>query len=257
MLVPTMGALHAGHVSLMLKARKLAGQRGKVAVSIFVNPAQFGPNEDFARYPRSFATDCRLCREAGVDVVFNPPAEEMYPQGYSTYVNEERVSQGLCGATRPGHFRGVCTVVLKLFNIIGPDMAVFGEKDYQQVAVLRRMTEDLNLGVKIVAAPIVREPDGLALSSRNAYLSAEERAQAPVIRHALLLARDAGFRSPGDLAKLVRREIATTRLGKVDYVEVLDAGTLEKPGKSTRELVIACAVYFGKTRIIDNIQRKV
>ena len=256
MLVPTMGALHAGHVSLMLKARKLAGQRGKVAVSIFVNPAQFGPNEDFARYPRSFATDCRLCREAGVDVVFNPPAEEMYPQGYSTYVNEERVSQGLCGATRPGHFRGVCTVVLKLFNIIGPDMAVFGEKDYQQVAVLRRMTEDLNLGVKIVAAPIVREPDGLALSSRNAYLSAEERAQAPVIRHALLLAKGAPYVRPADLARRVKREISTARLAKIDYVEVLDADTLDTPGEGTRQLVIACAVYFGKTRLIDNMRRK-
>jgi len=252
-LVPTMGALHAGHVSLMHNARKLAGPTGTVVASIFVNPAQFGPNEDFSRYPRTFARDCGLCREAGVDVVFHPEAEEMYGAGYSTYVNEERVSRGLCGASRPGHFRGVCTVVLKLFNIVGPDVAVFGEKDYQQVAVIRRMAADLNVPVRIVTAPTVREADGLALSSRNAFLNAEERAQAPAIRRALLLARDARYERPADLARLVRREIATARLAKIDYVEVLDAMTLETPGPETRALVIACAVFFGKTRLIDNI----
>jgi pantoate--beta-alanine ligase len=250
-----MGALHAGHVSLMRKARKLAGPKGTVVASIFVNPAQFGPNEDFSRYPRRFAQDCRLCREAGVDLVFHPEADEMYASGYSTYVEEERVSRGLCGKTRPGHFRGVCTVVLKLFNIVSPDAAVFGEKDYQQVAVLRRMIRDLNVPVRIVPAPIVREADGLALSSRNAFLSAEERAQAPAIRRALLLARDAAYARPNDLARLARREIAKARLSKVDYVEVLDAATLAPPGDETRELVIACAVYFGRTRLIDNVRR--
>ena len=255
-LVPTMGALHAGHVSLMRKARKLAGKSGTVVVSIFVNPTQFGPKEDFSRYPRAFARDCRLCADAGVDVVFHPEPNEMYQTGYSTFVNEERVSLGLCGKSRPGHFRGVCTVVLKLFNIVGPDMAVFGEKDYQQVAVIRRMARDLNLPTKIVTAPTVREIDGLALSSRNAFLSAEERAQAPVIRHALLLAKGAPYVRPADLARRVKREISTARLAKIDYVEVLDADTLDTPGEGTRQLVIACAVYFGKTRLIDNMRRK-
>jgi pantoate--beta-alanine ligase len=256
-LVPTMGALHAGHVSLMGRARKLAGRRGSVAVSIFVNPAQFGPKEDFSRYPRTFARDRKICAEAGVDVIFHPGVEEIYPDGYSTYVDEEKVSLPLCGKSRPGHFRGVCTVVLKLFNIMGPDVAIFGEKDFQQLAVIRRMVRDLNVGVKIVGAPTVRERDGLALSSRNAYLSAEERAQAPVIRHALLMARDADYKRPAELTRLVRREIGRARLGRIDYVETLDAETLEEPTARTRELVIACAVFFGRTRLIDNIRRKV
>ncbi len=255
-LVPTMGALHAGHLSLVHRARKLAGPTGCVAVSIFVNPTQFGPKEDFARYPRTFAQDCRMCREAGVDAVFAPAVQDMYPEGYSTYVNEERVSLGLCGGSRPGHFRGVCTVVLKLFNIIRPDVAVFGEKDYQQSAVIRRMVLDLNVPVRIVVAPTVREPDGLAMSSRNRYLTPEERAQAPVIRQALLRARKAPYQKPADLAAQVRRDIARARLAKIDYVEVLDAATLEKPGPGARELVVACAVFFGKTRLIDNVRRK-
>ena len=205
-LVPTMGALHEGHISLMRRARKLATRRGMVVVSIFVNPKQFGPGEDFSRYPRMFSRDCRLCEKAGVDAVFHPDVEEMYPDGFSTYIDEERVSLGLCGKSRPGHFRGVCTVVMKLFNIIGPDAAVFGEKDYQQVAVIRRMAMDLDVPVRIVTAPTVREPDGLALSSRNAYLTPEERLQAPVIRRALLNAAGAPFTRPGELARLVRRE---------------------------------------------------
>jgi len=255
-LVPTMGALHAGHLSLIRKARKLAGPRGAVVVSIFVNPTQFGPNEDFSRYPRTFARDRRLCREAGVDLIFHPSPEEMYGADYSTFVNEERLSLPLCGKSRPGHFRGVCTVVLKLFNILRPGIAVFGEKDYQQVAVIRRMVRDLNVPVQIVASPTVREADGLALSSRNAYLTAEARAQAPVIRHALLLARDACSSKPAALEKLVRKEIETTRLAKIDYLEVFDADTLAAPDSHARELVIACAVYFGNTRLIDNIRRK-
>ncbi len=255
-LVPTMGALHRGHLSLVRKARKLAGADGRVVVSIFVNPAQFGPAEDLSRYPRTFASDCQLCEEAGVDVVFHPEPREMYPEGFSTYVDEGRVSLGLCGKSRPGHFRGVCTVVLKLFNIVGPDAAVFGEKDYQQAAVIRRMAEDLNVRVRIVTAPTVREGDGLALSSRNAYLSPEERAQAPVIRRALLMARDADFTGPADLTRMARREITKAPLARIDYIEVLDARTFDKPGPGTRELLIACAVWFGGTRLIDNVIRK-
>ncbi|HEX4085867.1 MAG TPA: pantoate--beta-alanine ligase [Chthoniobacteraceae bacterium] len=256
-LVPTMGALHAGHLSLVRRARQLAGKSGSVAVSIFVNPTQFGPTEDFSRYPRPFHRDARLCREAGVDFIFNPSPGDMYPEGYSTYVDEERLSPGLCGKSRPGHFRGVCTVVLKLFNIIAPDIAVFGEKDYQQAAVIRRMARDLNLPVKIVAAPTVREPDGLAMSSRNAYLDAGQRAQAAVLRKALLLARDGPARRAADLARMVRRAISKAPLARIDYIEVLDAETLEKPSAASRELVIACAVFFGKTRLIDNIRRKI
>lgn len=255
-LVPTMGALHAGHLSLIRKARTRAGPSGTVAVSIFVNPAQFGPGEDFSRYPRTFATDCRLCREAGVDLLFHPGAPAIYPPGYSTYVDEERVSRALCGKARPGHFRGVCTVVLKLFNILAPDVAVFGAKDYQQAAVIRRMAADLNVPVRIVAAPTVREGDGLALSSRNAFLNPAERAQAPAIRRALLLASDFPYERPADLARLVRREISAAPLARIDYVEVLDADTLGKPGPGARSLLIACAVFFGTTRLIDNIRRK-
>jgi len=255
-LVPTMGALHAGHLSLIEKARRLAGPRGRVVVSIFVNPAQFGPGEDYSRYPRPFPRDRRLCEEAGVDVLFHPEPDVMYPAEFSTYVNEERISLGLCGLSRQGHFRGVCTVVLKLFNIIAPDAAVFGEKDYQQVAVIRRMARDLNVPIRVVTAPTVREADGLALSSRNAYLRPEERAQAPVIRRALLKAREAESVSPAELTRQVRREIAAAPLAKIDYIAVLDARTLDKPGPNTGELVIACAVWFGRTRLIDNIHKK-
>jgi len=251
-----MGALHEGHLSLVRKARRLSGPRGTVAVSIFVNPTQFGPKEDFSRYPRTFAADRRLCEGAGVDVIFHPGAGDIYPEGYSTYVDEERLSLGLCGQSRPGHFRGVCTVVLKLFNILAPDIAVFGAKDYQQCAVIRKMVSDLNVPVKIVVAPTVREADGLALSSRNRYLSPAERTQAPVIRRALLAARVASFRRPADLARLVRRHVSTAPLARIDYVQVLDADTLEEPGNRTRKLVIACAVWFGKTRLIDNIVRE-
>ena len=255
-LVPTMGALHAGHESLIKKARKLAGKAGTVVASVFVNPAQFGPGEDFSRYPRTFGGIRHLCMESGADMIFHPSVDEIYPVGYSTYVDEERVSLPLCGKSRPGHFRGVCTVVLKLFNIVAPDAAIFGEKDYQQIAVIRRMVRDLNVPVRIVAAPTVREPDGPALSSRNTYLGAPERAQAPVIRRALLRARDARCTRPWELEKLVRREIGAATLANIDYVEVLDAATLEKPAQGTRTLVIACAVWFGKTRLIDNILRK-
>ena len=244
-----MGALHEGHVTLIRRARKLAGKQGLVAVSIFVNPTQFGPKEDLSRYPRPFARDTRLCRENGADLIFNPSPEQMYPEGYSTCVDENSLSAVLCGKSRPGHFRGVCTVVTKLFQIIAPDIAVFGKKDFQQLAIIKRMVRDLNMPVKIDAVDTVREKDGLALSSRNHYLSAEERTQAPVIRRALL----AGAKSIRTAHAIVPQIIKTAPLAKIDYVEVLDAETLEAVHARTRRVVIAAAVYFGRTRLIDNI----
>ena len=258
-LVPTMGALHAGHAALIDRARKVAGPRGLVVVSIFVNPTQFGPKEDLTRYPRTLAADRALCTDHGADAIFCPSATEMYPPDFSTWVNEERVSGPLCGASRPGHFRGVCTVVLKLFTIVQPAAAVFGLKDFQQCMVIRRMVRDLNLPVRIVAAPTVREPDGLALSSRNRFLSPAERAQAPVLRHALLAA-EAAFRAgetrPARLRALVLKKIATAPLARVDYVDVLDADTLGKIPSARRNTVIALAAFFGKTRLIDNLWLK-
>ena len=255
-LVPTMGALHRGHAALIDRARTLAGLAGTVVVSIFVNPTQFGPKEDLARYPRPFAADRKLCEEHGADLIFHPTANEIYPEGFSTYVEESDVSAPLCGASRPGHFRGVCTVVLKLFQITQPAMAVFGLKDYQQCAVIRRMVRDLNLPVKIVPAATVREPDGLALSSRNQYLSPEERAQAPVLRRALLRAEEAfrgGETSAAKLRQLVKRTIETAPLARIDYVEIADADSLRPVKQTSRDTVIALAVFFGRTRLIDNL----
>jgi pantoate--beta-alanine ligase len=255
-LVPTMGALHRGHAALIDRARTLAGPGGTVVVSIFVNPTQFGPKEDLARYPRPFAADRKLCADHGADLIFHPAPEEMYPEGFSTYVEESDVSAPLCGASRPGHFRGVCTVVLKLFQITQPAMAVFGLKDYQQCAVIRRMVRDLNLPVKIVPAATVREADGLALSSRNQYLSAEERAQAPVLRRALLRA-EAVFRdgetSAASLRQIVRKMTAAAPLARIDYVEIADADTLRPVKQANRNTVMALAVFFGRTRLIDNL----
>lgn len=245
-----MGALHEGHLALIKRARKLAGSQGLVAVSIFVNPTQFGPKEDFSRYPRPFAKDAKLCRELGVDLIFNPAPEQMYPAPYSTYVEENTLSTVLCGKSRPGHFRGVCTVVSKLFQIIGPDIAVFGKKDFQQLAIIRRMVRDLNIPVKIEGVETVRESDGLARSSRNQYLSAGERAEAPIIRRALL----AGSKNARTALKVARRTIESSPLAKIDYLELLDAETLQPPARSTRRLVMAAAVHFGKTRLIDNIE---
>jgi pantoate--beta-alanine ligase len=251
-----MGALHAGHAALIRRARQLAGADGFVVVSIFVNPTQFAPHEDLARYPRPFAEDRRLCASLGVDLLFHPTGEAMYPAGYSTWVSEERVSQPLCGGSRPGHFRGVCTVVLKLFQITAPDIAVFGLKDFQQCAVIRQMVRDLNLSVRIVPVETVRERDGLALSSRNRYLSPEERTQAPVLRQALLAAQTAfrgGRTSAAQLRALITRMIQTAPLARIDYVEISDADSLE-PLKTVRgNAVIAVAVFFGKTRLIDNL----
>lgn len=252
-----MGALHAGHTALVDRARKLAGPKGTVVVSIFVNPTQFGPNEDLARYPRTFAADRVLCEAHGADAIFYPTPQTMYAADHSTWVNEELVGSPLCGSARPGHFRGVCTVVLKLFTITQPQTAVFGLKDYQQCMVIRRMVRDLNLPVKIVAAPTVRERDGLALSSRNIHLSPEHRAQAPILRQALLAAKSTcqrGVRQAEKLRRLVWQTISTASLARIDYVEVVDAEALTPITTVQKRAVIAVAVFFGKTRLIDNIQ---
>lgn len=252
-LVPTMGALHAGHLSLLSKARALAGRRGIVAVSIFVNPAQFGPREDFRRYPRPLKRDLALCRDAGADAVFHPTAKSMYAEDASAWVDETSLSKGLCGRSRPGHFRGVCTVVAKLFNIVQPDLGVFGQKDYQQAQVIRRMVRDLNFPISIVVAPTVRERDGLAMSSRNIYLSPEERLKAPKIRKALLEARKL-VRRRGVAASALVRKIKSGLSGfRIDYVELVDAETLAAVKSARRGNCVAVAAYLGKTRLIDNI----
>jgi pantoate--beta-alanine ligase len=256
-LVPTMGALHRGHGALIEKARKLAGKGGRVVVSIFVNPTQFGPKEDLSRYPRPFSADAEMCRKLGADAIFHPTPETVYPAGFSTYVEEQSVSRGLCGASRPGHFRGVCTVVLKLFTVCRPDVAVFGLKDFQQCRVIARMVRDLDVPVRLVFAPTVREPDGLAMSSRNTYLSDAERAEAPVLRHGLLAARAAfraGETSAGKLVSIVERHIAASPLARVDYITAVDGESLEPVTRMKRGDTIALAVFFGKTRLIDNIQ---
>ncbi len=256
-LVPTMGALHRGHGALIRHARELAGPDGFIVVSLFVNPTQFGPDEDFTRYPRAFPADRTLCEREGTDLLFAPSAEAMYPGGFSTFIEETSLSTRLCGASRPGHFRGVCTVVAKLFQIVRPDFAVFGLKDFQQCAVIRRMVRDLALPVRIVAAPTVREPDGLALSSRNQYLSPAERAQAPILRRALLAARDAfrtGETRPAKLRALALRILATAPLARLDYLDLAHADTLAPVTVATaRRTVLLAAVFFGKTRLIDNL----
>jgi len=256
-LVPTMGALHQGHAALLDRARSLAGPQGTVVASIFVNPTQFGPKEDFSRYPRPFAADGRLCAAHGVDVIFHPTGSRMYPDGFSTFAEESVVSSRLCGASRPGHFRGVCTVVLKLFQIVQPQAAVFGLKDFQQCAVIGRMVRDLNLPVRIVAVETVRELDGLALSSRNQFLTAEERRQAPILRAALLAARDAwkgGESSAARLRRLIVQRVGRAPLARIDYVEIADDHTLQPLRQAGDQTVIALAVFFGKTRLIDNIR---
>ncbi len=252
--VPTMGYLHEGHMSLIRRARE---ESDCLVVSIFVNPTQFGPGEDLDTYPRDLERDLGMCREAGVDVVFAPPAEEMYPDGPPlTKVSVAKLSEGLCGAYRPVFFTGVATVVAKLFNIVLPDRAYFGEKDYQQLLVVRRMVRDLNFPLEIVACPTVREPDGLAMSSRNEYLSPEERKQATIISKALFEARErilAGERSAEAIRNFVRETIQTMPLANVQYVEVVHPDTLEPLAEITDGAVVAVAVFFGKARLIDNI----
>lgn len=252
-LVPTMGALHAGHVSLIRLARENAGADGEVAVSIFVNPLQFEPGADFSRYPRPESADEEVCRAEGVDLLFRPAPNEMYLDDRSTFVEETTLSERLCGASRPGHFRGVCTVVTKLFHLLAPDAAVFGEKDFQQLAIVRRMVRDLNFPIEILAGPTVRESDGLALSSRNQYLDAEERAQAPVIRAALLEAAASSEKSVEQVVALVRQRISSAPLARIDYVEIVGADDLQPRLTIAPRSLLAAAVFFGRTRLIDNI----
>ena len=255
-LVPTMGALHAGHLALIDHARASVGPQGLVVVSIFVNPLQFGPKEDLSKYPRPLRADLARCREHGVDIVFHPDAVDMYEPGASVTVDEILLSGGLCGRSRPGHFQGVCTVVAKLFNLVRPTVAVFGRKDYQQLAIIRRMVRDLNFPLRILAAETVREPDGLALSSRNVYLGANERAQAPVLHRALLQAAKrarAGERRASTLRAVMEAELATAPLARIDYAEVMDAEDLQPVTSLEKPAVLALAVFFGRTRLIDNL----
>lgn len=252
-LVPTMGALHEGHLSLIREARKRCSY---VAVTIFVNPTQFGPHEDYEAYPRAFDADLRACETEGVDLVFNPSVETIYPEGTQTTVQVSRVTQGLCGAGRPGHFDGVATVCAKLFNILPADAAFFGEKDYQQMVMIRRMVRDLNLPIEIVPCPTLREPDGLAMSSRNAYLSDEERKQATSLSRALHAAADrvvAGEREARGITAAVRQEIMAAGPTDIEYVDVVDADTLEVLQVVDRPARICLAVRIGSCRLIDNV----
>jgi len=253
-LVPTMGFLHAGHLSLMEHARTRAA---KLIVSIFVNPTQFGPNEDLDRYPRDLPRDLSLAEAAGVDAVFAPEPGAMYQPDHATWVQVPDLAGGLCGASRPVHFRGVCTVVLKLLNLVRPDVAVFGEKDWQQLAILRRMARDLNLDVTIEGRPIYREADGLALSSRNVYLTPEERAQAPAIRQGLLLVQErlrAGQRDPEALGLIFRAHLADRLPGaRIDYASFVHPEALSPVATLDAPTLFAVAVFLGKVRLIDNI----
>jgi len=253
-LVPTMGALHRAHGELIRVAREHAGRDGEVAVSIFVNPLQFEPGSDYERYPRPEKADENLCQKAGVDLLFRPSVTEMYGDDRSVFVEESSLSKMLEGESRPGHFRGVCTAVAKLFNLLAPDAAVFGEKDFQQLVIVRRMVRDLNFKVDIIAVPTVREPDGLACSSRNQYLNVEERKQATVLYKALLAAADADKKSARDLIALARKVINEAPLARIDYVELVDSETFQPVETSRPNSLLALAVFFGKTRLIDNIR---
>ncbi|MDZ8117162.1 pantoate--beta-alanine ligase [Pontiella agarivorans] len=251
--VPTMGFLHEGHLSLIEAARS---QCDVLVVSIFVNPAQFGPNEDLDAYPRDFERDESLCVEEGVDILFYPEGEGMYASDASCWVDETRLSVGLCGGSRPGHFRGVCTVVAKLFNLVQPDRAVFGEKDAQQLRVIERMVRDLNFPVKIIRGPIVREPDGLAMSSRNRYLNAEQRRQALCLKQALDLAESLvaeGDRSVESIRQQMRVLIGTVSGAEIDYIEFVDDVTMAPVEVIESETLVALAVKIGATRLIDNM----
>jgi pantoate--beta-alanine ligase len=251
--VPTMGFLHEGHLTLMREGRKRAST---LASSLFVNPTQFGPNEDFSRYPRNFEGDCAMMRKVPVDVLFAPQPETMYPPGSQTFVEATEVTKGLCGDHRPGHFRGVTTVVAKLFNIVKPNVALFGEKDYQQLRAIIRMVKDLNFDLEIIPVATVREPDGLAMSSRNAYLKPEERKQALCLSRALKAAGDrykSGVREPVQLVQAARSILEDTSGVQIEYVEAVDAETLEPLVSIERPVVVALAVQVGATRLIDNM----
>lgn len=251
-LVPTMGYLHEGHKSLINAA---SDDNSKVVVSIFVNPIQFGANEDLDSYPRDIERDSKICEAAGADLIFNPSPEEMYGENFSTYIDVEGLTEELCGAKRPGHFRGVCTVVSKLFNIVNPTRAYFGEKDAQQLAVIKRMVADLNFDIEIIGCPIVREEDGLAKSSRNTYLSEEERKASLVLNRSLLKAKSAlkeGIKDSGKLVQIISQELNKEPLAKIDYIEIVDSTSLKPVKNIDGPVLVAIAIYIGKTRLIDN-----
>lgn len=250
--VPTMGYFHEGHLSLMKEARKTADC---VVVSIYVNPTQFGPKEDFTKYPRDFDRDAKMAESAGVDVIFFPPNLEMYPDAYQTYVDVEQVTKNLCGLSRPGHFRGVTTVCCKLFNIVKPHSAIFGKKDFQQLAAVKRMVADLNMDLEIIGLPTFREPDGLAMSSRNVYLSKEERPSALTLIGALKLAQklySEGERNAAVIIKKAEAMIKNAEFTDIDYIKICDTATLEDVNAIKGDVVMALAVKVGKTRLIDN-----
>ncbi len=251
-LVPTMGFLHEGHQSLIAASVK---ENDRTVVSIFVNPTQFGPNEDFEAYPRDIKKDMALCDETGADLIFNPEPEEMYPDGFCTYTNITGMSAALCGKSRPIHFKGVCTVVSKLFNIVCPDMAYFGEKDAQQLAIIKRMVKDMNIPIEIKGCPIVRESDGLAKSSRNTYLSASEREAALILSKAIFAGRDmvkAGERDAKKVVEAMTEIIKSEPLAAIDYVEMVDVETMQSIDVIEGNILCAIAVKIGKTRLIDN-----
>lgn len=249
--VPTMGYLHEGHMSLV----DAAGENDKVVVSIFVNPMQFGPNEDLASYPRDLERDAKMCEEHGVDLIFHPTPEEMYGDNFYSYVDMNTLTEELCGLTRPVHFRGVCTVVTKLFNIVTPDKAYFGQKDAQQLAIIKRMVKDLNMPLEIVGCPIVREEDGLAKSSRNTYLSPEERKAALVLSRSIFLGKALAEQGERDAKKIVAAmtaEIEKEPLAKIDYVKIVAMDDMQQVETINGSILVAIAVYIGKTRLIDN-----
>jgi pantoate--beta-alanine ligase len=251
--VPTMGYLHEGHLALMREGK----DRGDaLIISIFVNPTQFGPEEDYERYPRDMQQDLKLAQKVGVDIVFTPSAHEMYPDGFQTYVEVERVTQNLCGISRPGHFRGVTTVVAKLFNIVKPHLALFGQKDYQQLVTIKRMVEDLNMDIEVIGIPTVRERDGLAMSSRNTYLSPKKRKEAARLYRALRKGEDLfrqGEKNTASILTTVRGIIEEAKPTAIDYIKICDAHTLEDIEEIKGEAIIALAVQIGKTRLIDNL----
>lgn len=251
-LVPTMGYLHEGHQSLI---KKSVEQNDRTVVSVFVNPIQFGPNEDLESYPRDLEADAKLCESTGADIIFNPEPEEMYADGFVSFINMTGLPNALCGLTRPIHFKGVCTVVGKLFNIVTPDRAYFGQKDAQQLAIIKRMVADLNMNVKVYGCPIVREEDGLAKSSRNSYLSAEERKAALCLSRSIFAAQDlieGGERNADIVRAAVREIIEAEPLAQIDYIEVVDLGNMQPVDSLDESGLVAIAVYIGKTRLIDN-----
>jgi pantoate--beta-alanine ligase len=254
--IPTMGALHQGHLDLMIRGRKLVGKNGKVVVSIFVNPTQFNQKADLKKYPRQLSKDAGMCKNVGVDIIFAPSADLMYSSDFSTWVEENYLSLSLCGAKRPGHFKGVCTVVAKLFNLVQPDIAIFGHKDAQQLAIIKRMVRDLNFPIRIVAAPIVREKDGLAMSSRNQRLSSRERSLAPKIYLSLRGARlkvSEGERSAARIKSFVRGQLSKIHNSRIDYIEIVDQESLKSVSQVRKHNLLAVALFLGEVRLIDNI----